>query len=378
MLVEHILGRGLDVGQVVGLRASGQYVRYLDEGAMDLLRKAPQLFMDGKVWRDAYVSVEGLPEVVTRDYQSRIRASYLNCLEDAASYLRYETPRLAHNTTGSCFDRLSHGSATGLVTMFINSAILADCTWQAFERLVTRLTSYLGYSGIRAVGQSNDGGADLIAHRDGKRWLFQIRNNINVRVGPDVLDRTLQALRTYRADVPVVVSARGFTEPARQQQRRLMAEGIPMQLWDRQILLARTSTLTDQAFVDVEPGRFDLRPYQQDAIRLLVDLYLSGDRCKAMVVMATGLGKTVVAAEAIRRISAQRRIRVLTIAHTNDLVYQLERAFWPFLRPSQDTVVWNGYERPTKSQLDNAAMVFGCLPTVADHLRSGRELEPFT
>jgi hypothetical protein len=93
VLVEHILGRGMDVGQVVGLRASGQYVRYLDESAVvDLFRKAPQLFMDGKVWRDAYVTVEGLPEVVTRDYQARIRASYLNCLEDAGTYLRYETP----------------------------------------------------------------------------------------------------------------------------------------------------------------------------------------------------------------------------------------------------------------------------------------------
>ena len=117
--------------------------------------------------------------------------------------------------------------------MFISPAILADCTWQAFERLVTRLASYLGYSGIRAVGQSNDGGADLIAHRDGKRWLFQIKR-LSVRVGPDVLDRTLQALHTYRATVPVVVSAGGFTAPARQQQVRLMREGIPMQLWDRQ------------------------------------------------------------------------------------------------------------------------------------------------
>src|SRR5579862_5779752 len=260
--------------------------------------------------------------------------------------------------------------------MFINSAILADCTWQAFERLVTRLASYLGYSGIRAVGQSHDGGADLIAHRDGKRWLFQVKR-LNVRVGPDVLDRTLQALRTYRADVPVVVSAQGFTEPARQQQRRLMAEGIPMQLWDRQTLLDRSSRLTDLPYIESEPQRFDLRQYQQDAIRLLVDLYLGGNRQKAMVVMATGLGKTVVAAETVRRISMQRRIRVLTIAHTNDLVYQLERAFWPFLRPSQDTVVWNGYERPTPTQLDHAAFVFGCLPTVAEYLRSGHELEPF-
>ena len=94
-LVEHILGRGMDVGQVVGLRDSGQYVRYLDESAVvELFRKAPHLFMDGKVWRDPYLSVEGLPEGVMRDYQVRIRATYLNCLEDAGAYLRYETPEV--------------------------------------------------------------------------------------------------------------------------------------------------------------------------------------------------------------------------------------------------------------------------------------------
>jgi hypothetical protein len=92
-LVATILGRGMDVNELAALRASGQYVRYLDESAIvDLYRKAAHLFMDGNVWRDTYTKVEGLPEAVTRDYQGRIRSTYLNCLDDAGSYLRYETP----------------------------------------------------------------------------------------------------------------------------------------------------------------------------------------------------------------------------------------------------------------------------------------------
>jgi hypothetical protein len=94
-LVANILGRGMDVGQITALRSSGQYLMYIDETAIvDLYRKAPHLFMDGNVWKDSYASVEGLPEAVTRDYQARIRTTYLNCLEDAAAYLRYETPDL--------------------------------------------------------------------------------------------------------------------------------------------------------------------------------------------------------------------------------------------------------------------------------------------
>ena len=133
--------------------------------------------------------------------------------------------------------------------MFISPEVLSDSTWRAYERLICRLTSYLGFSGIRAVGQTNDGGADLVAHKDGKRWLFQIKR-LGTKVGPDVIDRTLQALRTYRADVPVVVSAKGFTEAARDRQLALMRERVPLQLWDRKLLLDKTRELTDLAKVE--------------------------------------------------------------------------------------------------------------------------------
>jgi hypothetical protein len=93
VLVANVLGRGLDVGKIDELRATGRYVVFInEESVVDLFRKAPQLFLDDRVWRDRYTTVEGLPESVTRDYRSRIRATYLNCLEDAAAYLRYETP----------------------------------------------------------------------------------------------------------------------------------------------------------------------------------------------------------------------------------------------------------------------------------------------
>ncbi len=95
VLVANVVGRGLDVGKIDELRTTGRYVVFIDEeSVVDLFRKAPQLFLDDRVWRDRYMTVEGLPESVTRDYRSRIKATYLNCLEDAAAYLRYETPEL--------------------------------------------------------------------------------------------------------------------------------------------------------------------------------------------------------------------------------------------------------------------------------------------
>ena len=217
----------------------------------------------------------------------------------------------------------------------------------------------------------------MIAHRGGKRWLFQVKR-LGTKVGPDVIDRTLQAVRTYRADVPVVVSAKGFTEAARDRQLALMRERIPLQLWDRRALLDKTRELKDQAEVESAGSPFQLRSYQEEAIHLILEVYLEHRRRKGLVVMATGLGKTVVAAEAIRRLRSQQPgLKVLVIAHTNELVYQLEKSFWPFLRPSQSTIVWNGLEKPTIAELERTAFVFGCLPTVAEHLGRERELPNF-
>ena len=90
------------------------------------------------------------------------------------------------------------------------------------------------------------------------------------------------------------------------------------------------------------------------------------------MVLATGLGKTFVAAEALRRINAASPMRLLLVlAHSNELIYQLERAFWPFLKASQTTVIWNGYERPAPAEMAKVSCVFACLDSVFEHVNRG-------
>ena len=93
--------------------------------------------------------------------------------------------------------------------------------------------------------------------------------------------------------------------------------------------------------------------------------------------MATGLGKTFVAAESVRRIRQNDKRQVLVCAHTNDLVYQLERAFWPFLRPSETTLIWNSYEHPTMEQLEKTDFAFACVDSVSAWIQSGRNLPDY-
>jgi superfamily II DNA or RNA helicase len=67
-----------------------------------------------------------------------------------------------------------------------------------------------------------------------------------------------------------------------------------------------------------------LRPYQNDCIEAVVRLYRQGCR-SAIVVMATGLGKTVVACELARRIREIKDGRTILLAHRDHLCRQAAR-----------------------------------------------------
>jgi predicted helicase len=166
--------------------------------------------------------------------------------------------------------------------MFINEAALRRGTWQAFERAIGRLLLHDGYEGVKLVGQTGDRGADLLAHRAGKRWLFQAKH-WKMKVGVDVLDQTLNAMRIYRAQVPVIVALSGFENEVHKHQRELLSRGIPLQLWDLSTLIQRASKLPE-----VSPNRREPREYQEEAIRTIVHAYNEASSRKAMVVMATG------------------------------------------------------------------------------------------
>lgn len=256
--------------------------------------------------------------------------------------------------------------------MFTSFSSLSRGTWQAFERALCRLLVLQGFKGIRIVGQTGDRGADLIAHRFEKRYLFQAKH-WKQPVGAAAVNETVSALGHYSAEVPVIVSLNGFEEAVANRQQELMGQGILLQRWSGADL-ERFGLKLDPAGLPL----IELRPYQEEAVKTVVNQALFGSERKALVVMATGLGKTWVAGESIRRSRSSSPGRVLVLAHTNPLLYQLERSFWPFLKPSETTAVWNQYERPGNSPLEQPDFLFASLQTVFNHLEQGRQLHGFS
>lgn len=255
--------------------------------------------------------------------------------------------------------------------MFVDKDSIKSNSWQAFERLICRIAMAEGFDGARVVGQSNDHGADIIATRNGIRWLFQAKH-WKKSVGVDVVDETLRAAQIYKAKVPVIVASNGFDSKAISYQRDLMQSGINIQLWSPDTLIEHANRLGDGI-----PNKYPVREYQEKAVQGIMNAYLRKDG-RALAVLATGMGKTFIAAETIHRMYMMNKsLRVLVLAHTNPLVYQLEQSFWKFMTKYQKSVVWNGYEEPDKYELENSSFVFACVNTVADYIKKYDEFPKF-
>lgn len=256
--------------------------------------------------------------------------------------------------------------------MFITPEIIRGCGWQAFERIISRLLIHKGFAGVRVVGGSGDKGADIIAlGPNGKRWLIQAKYWARA-VPESELQKTLEASKLYKASISVIVALNGVDDRARLLQRSMLLQGKSLTVWGPSDLIEQAASLPKV----VTPRRAQ-GDYQEAAIDAVHEMLSVGSPRKAMIVMATGLGKTFTAAEAIRRCTQNKALRVLVLAHTNQLVLQLEKAFWPFLGPDEPTAVWNQYEKPTQQTLQTCRFIFASRDSVANFVSSGQSIPDF-
>lgn len=256
--------------------------------------------------------------------------------------------------------------------MFITREIINSCGWQAFERIVSRLLIHKGFTGVRVVGGSGDKGADIIAiGQNKKRWLIQCKYWARP-VSESEIKKTIEASRAYRATVSVIAALKGVDDRARELQHSMLLQGKSITVWEPSDLIKQAESLPKIVIPRTAQGE-----YQEAAITAVHEMLSVGSPRKAMVVMATGLGKTFTAAEAIRRTLKNKKLKVLVLAHTNQLVLQLEKAFWPFLGPEEPTAVWNQNEKVSEKTFDSCQFFFASRDSVANYVSSGGSLPDF-
>jgi len=207
---------------------------------------------------------------------------------------------------------------------FLNESRLLLGPWQAFERDVARLLLANGFEDVRVVGGIGDHGGDVLGVSNKKLWVLQCKYTSLSPPSHDALSEIIEAARFYKADKMMIACSRpisdGFAEEKAMHERRGLRIDIaqPVALLS---LMARTPTFP--------PARKQLREYQEDAATRFREGLL--DTGRAQLVLATGLGKTLIMADAVSDLLEDGLIkdrRVLVLAHTKELVDQLERSFW--------------------------------------------------
>ncbi|MFE7352501.1 DEAD/DEAH box helicase family protein [Streptomyces sp. NPDC087769] len=226
---------------------------------------------------------------------------------------------------------------------------------------VERALWYLGFNDVRVIDGAGDHGADLLAVRGREQWVFQCKWKAGGKVDRSGVDDLERARTRYRADKAVLITNTDLNAAAEARRVVLNGVGVPISLWHG----ATLGSIGDQ-MPETVPAKYALRPYQAEAADAVVrDLGANGT---ALLVLATGLGKTVVGGEIIsRHLKVNPAARILVVAHMKELVAQLEKAMWRHIPKSVPTRLLTGESRP--ESLDG--VVVGTVESVLGAVRVG-------
>ena len=241
---------------------------------------------------------------------------------------------------------------------FLDERRLLDGPWQAFERDVARAFIFAGFDDVRIVGGTGDMGADVVGVKAGKVWVIQCKYTSTSAPPKVAVEEVLAAARFYDADRMALATSRMPGKALVDEVARVRTLGFQVNLLSPDKLLQLISGVPDYPHT-----RRALRPYQLDACDRLFDALEETGR--GQLVLATGLGKTVVMAEVAARMfeaGALPNGRILVLADKRELVRQLQIGFWAqlpksvathLLAPEEEPTFWEGITFATVQTVQN-------------------------
>lgn len=219
---------------------------------------------------------------------------------------------------------------------FLTDDIIKGTDWRALERTVARLMSHCGWRDVSIIGRSGDMGADIVGVRDQdgrpRSWVVQVKAIAGGGyVGKAGLNEVMQAQSTYKAHIAALASNGDFFPSVYRRQEALKTAGFEVKLWNGTFLDGLLAKWPEK-----HSGNRPLRKYQSQIADKAVEIFDGGGR-RAQYVVATGLGKTVIAGEIASRLWDKGCRKILVLCHARDLALQLEQGFWPQLPKSVPT-----------------------------------------
>ena len=220
---------------------------------------------------------------------------------------------------------------------FLSKKRVEQGSWRDLERSVGRLFTHRGWSHVALVGGSGDHGADVIASSNDRDVVAQVKFNSDPRnkAGKRIVQDVKRAMEFYDVDEGVCITNTSLTDSAHERRAELEDAGYEIGVMNGSELLETYRNLNRWPQNDYEPYE-----YQKEPIETLTDLYRSGYD-KALLSLATGLGKTFVAGRFLKNLLENRpQMRVLVLAHQKPLVRQFDQSLWNHIPKVTSTHLW--------------------------------------
>jgi len=214
---------------------------------------------------------------------------------------------------------------------FFTEDLMKGTDWRALERAVARMMGHCGWKDVSLIGRSGDMGADIVGVRSEnegspKSWVVQVKSITGGNyIGRAGIDEVMQAQSIYGAQIAALATNGDFANIVYKRRDELINAGFDVRLWNGAFL----KNLIDK-WPEKHNGVKSLRPYQEEIINKSINIFNQGGK-KVQYIVATGLGKTVIAAEIALSLWNKGLKKILVLCHAQDLALQLEQSFWPHI-----------------------------------------------
>lgn len=252
---------------------------------------------------------------------------------------------------------------------FLGTERLYNGPWSAFERALGRLLIHKGWEHVAVIGGSGDNGADVIASNGKNEMVYQVKFRSNGgAVGKEIVEDIKRAMEFYSISNGCVVTNGYLSKGSLDFLYNLRKSGYNISFIEGRKLLNLYENLPLKPVID-----YDMREYQALALDSILQAFNKGDR-SALLVLATGLGKTFVAGKFLSQIYRKYSdMKVLVLANKDDLIKQFDLALWPHLPKSVATHLWDEKEKP----MFNEGTTLATFQSVFNHIKANKPLQDY-
>ena len=248
---------------------------------------------------------------------------------------------------------------------FLTPTLMSGRDWKAWELAVLRVLEHCGWRNLQYIGETGDCGVDILAIRYDAKLNRDVSYAVQVKavstdqyVGVSALQQVIDGQGVYGAEVAIVVTNTDFTDSAYERRDLFVRNGFKIMLWNGS---------TVQALLNRYPERSrafrELREYQADVAASVIERFKQGGS-RASFVVATGLGKTVIAASIAQTLFQYGLRKVLVLCHATDLAIQLQKSFWCQISKSIPTRLFMDGDAPVPFE----GISFGLYQTLFQYL----------